>query len=182
VASSLLFACQATNARNQRREPLQTRKNAYLLTETLVYMAVLFLLLGAGYLAMYRCVDNSATMRRSADDIARALRAGEQWRADVRAAASQGRWETTDAGQVLHLPGSRSEVAYRFSEGAVLRRTGSNPWRPVLTKVKSSKMEADQRQNVTVLRWELELDPGTKPVRVRPLFTFISVPQESSTK
>jgi hypothetical protein len=150
---------------------------AYLMTEALVYIGVLFLLLGVGYAAMYRCVNNSIALRRNADDIARTLRAGEQWRADVRSATSPGRWETTDNGRILRLPGKRAEVAYRFSEGAVLRHVGSAPWLPLLTKVKSSKMEADPRQNVTAWRWELELEPQIKSGRVRPLFTFIAVPK-----
>jgi len=161
---------------------IRGRTHAYLLTEALVYMAVLFLLLGVGYAALYRCVHSSVALRRNTEDIVRALRAGELWRADVRSAASPARWETTDTGRILRLPGKRAEVAYRFSEGAVLRQVGSAPWRPLLIGVKSSTMEADPRQNVTAWRWELELDPQIKPGRVRPLFTFISVPQASSIK
>ena len=39
---------------------------AYLMIEALVYIAVVFVLLGAGYAAMYRCVDNSIALRRNA--------------------------------------------------------------------------------------------------------------------
>src|SRR6202158_5426895 len=83
-------------------------KAAYLMTEALVYIGVSFLLLGVGYAVMYRCVNNSIALRRNAEDIARTLRAGEQWRADVRSATSPGRWETTDTGRILRLPGKRA--------------------------------------------------------------------------
>ena len=52
--------------------------------ECLVYGFVLLVLLGVAYCAFYRCVENSYTLRRNAEDIATALRAGERWRADVR--------------------------------------------------------------------------------------------------
>src|SRR5439155_11435731 len=60
-------------------------RSGYMLIEALVYIGVSFLLLGIGFAAMYRCIDNSVGLRRSADDITSALHAGERWRADVRA-------------------------------------------------------------------------------------------------
>ncbi|MEY2429527.1 MAG: hypothetical protein QOJ40_2412, partial [Verrucomicrobiota bacterium] len=140
------------------------------------YMAVLFVVLGLGYALMYRCVDNFMTLRRNADDIAHALRAGEQWRADVRSAAP-GRWETNTVERTLHLALPRAELAYRFSEDAVFRRVGSGPWVQIVSRVKSSSIESDPRQKVMPCKWELELQPRVKSARVRPLFTFIAVPQ-----
>ena len=169
--------------------PLQASRrgqHAYLLIEVLVYIAVIVALLGAGYAAMYRCVDSSIALHRNADDITSALHAGERWRADVRAATSHVRLEPTAAGQLLHLEGASGAVAYRFSTNAVARRLGTGPWVRLLTNVKSSTMSPDPRQYVTAWRWELELQPrakgSVKPGRVRPLFTFIAVPQETSTK
>ena len=154
---------------------------AYLLTETLVYIGLLFVVLGLGYALMYRCVDNFMALRRNADDIVHALRAGEQWRADVRSAAP-GRWETNSGTQILRLAGAHGEVAYRLSEGAVFRRVGSAPWLQIVSHVKSSSMEADPRQKVASCRWELELEPRVKSGRIRPLFTFIAVPQANFIK
>ena len=133
----------------------------YLLTECMVYLGVVFILLGTGYTALYRCMDNSVALRRNADDIADALHAGERWRADVRSAAGPLRLENTAAGQILLLPGPRGEVAYRFSAGALFRRLGSGPWAPLLASVKSSSMAPDPRQKVTAWRWE---DAPTYPV------------------
>jgi len=161
-------------------------QRGYLLIEALIYIGVLAALLGVGYSAMYRCIDSSIALRRNADEIASALHAGERWRADVRAATNQPRLESTDAGQLLHLDSAHGAVAYRFSTNAVLRQLGGGPWVRLLPSVKASIMTADPREHVTAWRWELELQPrqsgSVKPSRVRPLFTFIAVPEQPSAK
>jgi hypothetical protein len=122
-------------------------------------------------------------LRRNADDIAQALHAGERWRADVRAASGPIRFESTDAARILRLPGHRGEVAYQFTTNTVLRRVGNGTWTSLLNNVQSSAMESDQRLNVSAWRWELELKPRSKkPGRVRPLFTFLAVPDRSSAR
>ena len=133
--------------------------HGYLLVEALVYIAVLFVLLGAGYAAMYRCIGRSLALRRNADDITSALHAGERWRADVRAATSQIRLESEDAAQLLFLEGPSRAVVYRFATNAVTRRVGGGPWMRVLPSVKASTMTADPREHVTAWRWELEIAP-----------------------
>jgi hypothetical protein len=159
--------------------------HGYMLTEALVYIGLVFLLLGIGYAAMYRTIDNSIALRRNADDIIRALHVGERWRADVRLASRGAAWDNTGDEPILRLQGSRYQVDYRFASGAVYRRNGTGPWSRVLERVGSSSMERDQRPMVTVWRWELELQPQTrgsfKPGRVRPLFTFLAVPPATAT-
>ena len=159
---------------------------AYLLLEALVYIAVLVAVLGAGYAAMYRCIDSSLALRRNADDITSALHAGERWRADVRSATSQARLETTEAGQLLAFDSPKGPISYRFSTNAILRSVGAGPWTRLLPNVKSSTMKSDPRQYASPWCWELELAPRTqgsvKPGRVRPLFTFIAVPEGNLSK
>jgi len=159
---------------------------AYFLIEALIYIAVLFVLLGVGYAAMYRCIDSSIALRRNADDITSALHAGERWRADVRSANRQVRLEDTEAGQLLYLEGASGSVVYRFSTNAICRRLRAGTWVRLLPNVKSSTMKSDPREHVTAWRWELELEPRTtgsvKPGRVRPLFTFIAVPERTSSQ
>ena len=161
-------------------------QRGYLMIEALVYIAVIVALLGAGYAAVYRCIDSSLALRRNADDITSALHAGERWRADVRSAGNQVRLEDTADGQLLHLEGATNEVVYRFSTNAISRRLGAGPWVRLLPNVKSSSMTADPREQVSAWRWELELATRTqgsvKPGRVRPLFTFIAVPERTSSK
>ena len=161
-------------------------QSAYLIIEALVYIGVLFVLLGAGYTALYHCIDSSVALRRNADDITSALHAGERWRADVRSATSEVRLESTAAGELLHLEGASGTVVYRFNTNAVTRRVGAGPWVRLLPNVKSSTMTSDPREYVTAWRWELELEPrakgSVKPGRVRPLFTFIAIPERPSSK
>jgi hypothetical protein len=156
----------------------------YMLIETLVYISLLFVLLGIAYVAFDRCLDHSIALRRAADDIANALHVGERWRADVRAANTQVRSEDGPEGPVLHLLGARGELAYRFSNGALFRRLGQGAWVRLLDGVRSSAMMPDARAQVIAWRWELELQPrgkaSVKPGRVRPLFTFLAVPEAAS--
>ena len=165
---------------------MKTQPRGYLLIEALVYIGVVAALLGVAYAASYRCIDRSIALRRNADDITSALHAGERWRADVRAATSPVRLEPTAAGQLLYLEGAAGTVAYRFSTNALTRRLGTGTWVRLLANVKSSTMSPDPRQHVTAWRWELELQPraqgSVKPGRVRPLFTFIAVPERPPTK
>ena len=156
----------------------------FTLIEALVYMSMLFLILGMAYTAMYRSMDTSAGLRRNANDIARAMNAGERWREDMRNATGPIRLEQTGQDEtVLHVPEGREEIAYRFSTNSVSRRTGNGQWLPVLDRVKTSDFIADQRKTVTAWRWEVELQSYRKAiVRTRPLFTFIAVPGTNLVK
>jgi hypothetical protein len=157
---------------------------AYLLIECLVYIGVLFLILGAGYLALDRCVDHSVVLRRNVDDIANALHAGERWRADVRAASGDIKIVNTNGAQMVSMMTARGTREYRFSGETVFRSLDHGTWTRLLENVKGSIMEADQRQTVTAWRWEIELKPrvrgAMKPSHVLPLFTFTAVPEKSA--
>ena len=162
------------------RHPGRASERAYMLIELLVYMALVFLLLGLGYTVVYKYVDQSLVLRRSAEDIALALDVGERWRAEVRAATTAPRLEVTPRGQELYLSGPKGEVAYRFAHDAVSRRAGSGPWVVILPHVSACTMSAEPRHRVTAWRWDLELQPrargNLKPGRVHPWFTFLSAP------
>ena len=157
----------------------KVRTAGYLLTEALVYIGLVVIVLAVGYQAMYRCVYNSVVLRRNAEDISRALHAGERWRADVRTADQSVRVETAGDEQLIYLLGTSKEIAYRFADATVSRRLGSGPWVPVLDRVKTSSFEADSRRKISVWHWELELQPQSKATikasRIRPLFTFLAV-------
>ena len=165
---------------------MKTQPRGYLLIEALVYIGVITALLGVAYAASYRCIDRSIALRRNADDITSALHAGERWRADVRAAGSQVRLENTEAGQLLYLDGPSRAVVYSFATNTVSRRLGTGPWVRLLPNVKFSTMTADQRARVTAWRWELELQTratgSVKPGRIRPLFTFLAIPEHPAPK
>jgi hypothetical protein len=190
--------CNRTMKRRQRRasmrlailswpaNPFRSRRarNAYTIIETAVYMSVLFVLLGAGYLAMDRCIDRSLALRRNADALTSALQAGEHWRTDVRAAT--GPIQNERGQSLVHIPSDRGEILYLFATNAVLRRSASNSWVRLLSNVKSSVMQRDAREQVTAWRWELELLTVKKDTsntnRIQPLFTFIAVPNVTAVK
>jgi hypothetical protein len=167
-----------------RHQSRARNDRGYMLIETLVYMGLLFVVLGLAFGAVYRFIDGALVFRANSDDIARALNAGELWRADVRSASGPIRIENSDAGQLLHLTQGKGEITYRFAEHTVARRVGSGDWSMQLKNVKTSAMQPDPRQKVTAWRWELELEPhakvSVKPSRMRPLFTFVAVPQANS--
>jgi Tfp pilus assembly protein FimT len=157
--------------------PIGRSRQGISLIEMLVYMSVLVVILGVGYSALYRCLDHSNALRRSADDIANALHAGEDWRADIRVAGGRIQLETLPDGQIIRLPGIRGDVSYRFADHTIFRRLGNNEWSPLLANVKTSNFIRDQRPRVTAWRWELELQPrARKLTSVKPLFTFLAVP------
>jgi len=158
-------------------ENLQVRRaGGIALVECLVYVSVLFVVLGVAYSAFDRFQDSSRDLKRNTTDIARALQAGERWRADVRAATGPVRLADANNGQFLRIPHTNGEVLYEFSQGSVWRQAGATaPRTKVLPQVKMSRMQADQRQQVKSLRWELELPSRRQVARVRPLFTFQAV-------
>jgi hypothetical protein len=172
-------------SRSRREAALHQRggsQRAYMLIEVMVYLSILLAILGVGYAALYRCIDCSVALRRSANDITGALRAGERWRADVRGADQKVWLETNGPEPILHLSGRQGEIAYRSASHAVFRSVNQGPWIGVLSNAAASTMEPDPRKSVTAWHWELELHGHAKSGRVRPLFTFMAVPEKSPIK
>jgi len=153
------------------------------LLECLVYLGAVTVILSLSTAAFYRCMDNAIGLRRNADDIVRALKAGERWCDDVRAATAQPKLEQTDAGWVLAIRHGDSEIAYQFVTNALLRRAGSgSSWAVALERIKSCQVMPEQRQHVLCWRLELELDAHRKGPRLQPLFSFQAVPTRLQDK
>lgn len=155
------------------------RRAGYLLTEALVYISVLFVVLGVGYFAVHRFIDHSVALRHYSDDINGAVNAGERWRADVRSSAGITLTPDQSGARLVSLRSATNSIEYRFAEQTVFRRVNGGTWTRVLANVKQSRMESEKRGAVVAWRWELLLTPGTKtkaPPRVQPLFTFLAVP------
>jgi type II secretory pathway pseudopilin PulG len=146
-------------------------RRGYLLIEVLVYIAVLIVVMGVAYTAYARYEKGSSNLRRNTDDIIHALRAGERWRDDVRAAV--GPLRVMDNGLVI--PQRSGDVEYVFADGTLWRQK-----LPLLKQVKASTMRSDSLQHVVAVRWELELASPKQTAHVRPLFSFTAVPREQS--
>ena len=129
------------------------RQSGILLMECLVYISVFAILLGIGTAAFYFCWGHTQAVIYATDDIAIALRAGERWRADVRGATGKISVETTADGEVVRLSEADKEIIYRFESGAVRREisTLKSP-QLLLSKVKTSQMQAEARDGVTAGR------------------------------
>jgi Tfp pilus assembly protein FimT len=165
--------------------PIDLRSQKYVrgftIIECLVYISVMAVILGIGLMAFYRCWDDNKAITRNGNDIVRTLKAGETWRADMRAATGPIHVVTTSSEQTVRIPSGKKDLTYSFANGELRKRTGNDsPWYVVLPKVKSSQMEMDKRDAVTAWRWELELASQRKNAKVRPLFTFEVVPGNSS--
>jgi prepilin-type N-terminal cleavage/methylation domain-containing protein len=159
------------------------KQRAFTLIEMMVYISVLVVITGIGFSALYRSMDNSRALRRSSGDITDALHAGENWRADIRAAIGKIQIQSNADEQILRFPGSRSEISYRFANNTVFRRLANNDWSVILQNVKSSSFISETRSNVTAWRWELELQPRAKKIgQIPPLFTFMAVPAGDLSK
>ena len=157
-------------------------EGGFSLLECMVYLAVLFVILSLASAAFIRTSDNSRHLAENSAMILRVLRAGEQWRADVRAATAPPRSEEAAQGARLHLPLTGGEVIYLFTANTVWR-AGAPPGTTnlLLAGVKSSRMMGEPRQGVQAWRWELELAAPQKAARVKPLFTFQAAAQSKAT-
>ena len=154
-----------------------SHRSGIMLIECLVYIAAFSVVVGLGFAAFYVCWDTSRALQAQADDITRALRAGERWRADIRAATGTILVRTAPDGQTVEIPHGTNSVAYRFTAGQISRKlAATGQWSILLPKVKASQMQADPRTRVTAWRWDVELMPARTKVRVPPLFTFEAVP------
>ncbi len=153
------------------------RARGFSLIECMVYIGVMTVVLAIGMTAFYQCWDTQRALRRNAEDVVRALRAGEQWRADVRAATGPIQQRETNAGgETFRIPGSKGDISYTLAGGVLSRKAGRTaPQVPWLPNVKASHMQATPSSGVAGWRWELELNPGKTKTKMRPLFTFEAV-------
>jgi hypothetical protein len=141
--------------------------------ECLIYLAVFAIIMTTAYMAMYACWNNSAELNRNSDDIIRAVRAGEQWRADIRNATASPIAEAFNGGQLVRIPQKSAMIFYRFDGHACWRQAAAGGESvKLIDKVHVSEMKADPRKNASAWMWELSLETSRKPVFMQPLFSF----------
>jgi len=148
----------------------------FLMIDVLIYIAIWTVIVGLAFAAFYRCLSNSRDLSRNADDIVRALRAGERWRQDVRQAVAAPTIVSEGGAMALEIPKASGLTVYVFATNTVWRKSDlAAPWEKFLAGVRASRMERQPRQKVIAWRWEVELQTKKKQVRVHPMFHFLSV-------
>ena len=153
--------------------------NGVSLIECLVYIAVLGVLISVGGFTAAKAWDAHRALNRGANDIHRAMNAGERWRAEVRSAVRPLEVAAAVSNAVCRIPTAAGMIEYQLAEGTLQRREGTDgAWLDVLPRVRASAMSVVYQSGVTACRWELELEPAHKRAWQRPLFTFTAVPQE----
>jgi hypothetical protein len=163
-----------------RHSPKNQR--ALTLIECLVYMTVMFIILGLAFTAFYQCQTNAIALQRNAAEIARTIRAGEQWRNDVRQSPGLS-YLDQDGIKFIQLPATNGEVAYVFSGSNIWRKlAGKDQWVVFLENVKASEMKMEKRNDLTVCSWDLELKEHHQKSRVKPMFSFLAVPQQKESQ
>jgi len=161
---------------SQRDAPTIAARRGYLLLECLVYMGALAVIMAVAMRGFYHCWNDNKALRHNADDIIRVLHAGEQWRADLRAAAGPVQSIQDGDAQQLRIPCAAGPIIYTFAKGELRRQTSLPAATNLLfTNLHSSYMQLDPRRRVTPWTWELQLNPTRKNTKVCPLFTFETV-------
>jgi hypothetical protein len=158
----------------------RTRPTGVTLIECLVYIAVFSILLGLGTAAFFFCWDHTKAVVYATNDIESALRAGEHWRADIRAASGPISVETAASGQTVTIPEGEKEIIYHFAASELRRQTApGNVSQLLLPKVMISQMQSDPRGHVAAWRWELELVEHRRETHLPLRFTFEAVAPNS---
>ncbi|HEV8544561.1 MAG TPA: hypothetical protein VGR78_19400, partial [Verrucomicrobiae bacterium] len=130
--------------------------------EFMVYIGALSLVLSIAATAFYQFQMQSLHLRRNTHDIERVLRAGEQWRAEVRKSATA-EMVSIEGGEFLRLDYTTNEILYVFQNARVWRKASpERPWTPFLNEVQSSVMAIKRRTSLPVCSWELELKTAQK--------------------
>ena len=146
------------------------------LIECLVYIAVFALILGLATASFFFCWDHTRAVILATSDIESALRVGDRWRADVRAATGVISIETTPSAQTVVIPEGQKRVQYRFASDGLWRQSSpESASELLLSKVKNSNMQADPRGPVAAWRWDLELAQRRRETHLPLIFTFEAV-------
>lgn len=169
-------AARHRRALPNRKSQIGNRQSAFTLIECLAYIGLFALFIVLVMTTFFRARDAAFALRRNADEVTRALHAGERWREDVRTATAAPRLVTENGQTWLALPRGTNTTVYAHFQNTVWRQSHTNQtWQPVLTRVQTSRMDADARQHVGAWRWEVELQLKDEKKRTKPLFTFLAV-------
>lgn len=149
------------------------RQSGVSLIECLVYVALFGLLLGGGTTVFYFSWDHTRAIISASDEVESALRAGEAWRADIRAATGKISVQSTSSGQIVEIPQANQTIIYRLTNGELRREIPAEQRsRIIFAALKSCEMKSSLRSEVTAWCWDMELAARHKGLHLPLLFTF----------
>ncbi len=158
-----------------RQSAIGNRQSGFTLIECLAYLGLFGLFIVLVMTTFFRARDGADALRRNADDVTRALHAGERWREDVRTATAPPHLVTENGQTWLALPRGTNVTGYKHFDQTLWRQAHTDqPWQPALARVQTSRMNAETRQHVTAWRWEVELQLKDERKQTKPLFTFLA--------
>src|SRR5690242_19470360 len=121
------------------------RARAIVLIDLLVYISLLAIILVLMAVVFDQGMQQAAHLRRNVADIERAMKAGERWRADVRAATGKPWMETKEGVEFFKIPTGTNEIAYSFQSNRVYRfDLGKEAWEVALKDVKGAQILAEK--------------------------------------
>lgn len=162
------------------RRRVRSGERGISLIECIVYTGLLMIVVGMASALFFRGLESFRGLRTYTEDMAAALKLGEAWRADLRAATAPPRLETQPSLTILNLNTPEGAVSYRFDGATVVRSDQHGELtKRTLGRVLRSEFHRDTREGVAAWRWELELRKQRPDAPLTPLFTFITVaPQD----
>lgn len=158
------------------RGSLHSSERGILLLECLIYLSVVMIVFGAALGVFYNALEYSRRLQSNAEELVRALRVGEQWRADVRSSTGEIKLEKGEKAVAFCIPHGHEEVTYIVATNEIVRfRSSAGLPERLLSGVSRSSFNFDERGRVRSWRWELKLAGRFKAARVTPAFTFTAV-------
>lgn len=155
------------------------RKNsAILLLECLVYIAVLSVVLGLAIMLFHRSFNHSRRLQKNLGQISSVLKAGEDWREDIRATTNAALLPANEpSARSWKIETTKGPIIYQLRSDDTLWRREENKDRELLMlrQVKELSWSQESRGPLLIHRWELELRSDREDRRFRPLFTFQAV-------
>jgi hypothetical protein len=148
------------------------------LIELLVYIGVLLTVSAISFSAVMRLWTATGSLSAATDENGAALRAAEQWRADIRAAS--GPVVLSEKGTRCVIPTPHGPITWTHSLDALWRQVDSQPGNLWVPRVAICSFEPDPRTHTTPIRCDLLLTPRSTKATQAPTFTFLAIPPSST--
>lgn len=159
---------------NPRPDSIRARFRGLTLIECLVYLSMLLAISAVAFSSVQRLWTATGHISAATDDCAGALRAAEQWRADVRSARATVTVE--DEGRRCQVQGTEGMIVWSHGMGGLWRQVGNRPAALWVARVEVCRFKEDPRKHVKALRCDVILRPRSVRARQAPVFSFLAVP------